>query len=74
MVDIRFGELRIGRISGAAGVHAGMNELYKRSHSSKRNQAFGTVNGRMNRLADLRAYACDRDEIDMYVGGRREER
>lgn len=74
MVDIRFGNLRVDRIKGASGVFAGSNELNGRSHSSKRNQAFGTVNGKMNRFMELYAVIRDRDDLDMHTSEKREMR
>lgn len=73
MIDIRFGDLKIGRIRNASGVYAGSNGLAGRTHASKRNQAFGSVRGANNRFTELRMAACDRDAIDMHASREREE-
>jgi len=73
MVDIRFGEIKIDRLTNASGVFAGSNTLHGRRHRSKRNQAFGSVHGESNRFANLRTYIRDRDEVDLHAAGERRE-
>ncbi len=73
MVDIRFGDIKIGSIKGSSGVFAGNNELAGRGHVSKHNQAFGSARGANNRFTALRATARDRDDIDMHNNSEREE-
>jgi hypothetical protein len=74
MVDIRFGDLRIGHISGNSGVFAGDNRLTQFRHASKHNQAFGSVTGKRSLLAEIHSVANDRDRIDTLKAGRQETR
>ena len=71
VVDIRFGDLRIGTISRDSGIYAGSNKLYRFRHASKGNQAFGTVNGEGGAIADVRSLLRDRDKVDAFFGGKR---
>lgn len=64
MVSIRYGTLRIGRITASSGVFAGNNELSHFRSAVKKNQAFGTVEGEETGIEDILAVLDDRDHID----------
>jgi hypothetical protein len=64
MVNIHFGELRVGTVSSNSGIFAGSNQLHHFQHKSKQNQAFGTVEGKGTVVLDNRAWLDDRDQVD----------
>ncbi|WP_027092565.1 hypothetical protein [Cohnella thermotolerans] len=73
MVDIRFGEFRVGSVVQSSGIFAGSNTQWKMKHASKENQAFGTVNGQQCSVADVVGVLADFDEIDTELDGKRRE-
>lgn len=69
MVDIWFGEFRVGNVSNGSGIFAGSNQQWKHKHASKENQAFGTVDGREVVLTNIIGKLLDHDEIDTDSSG-----
>jgi hypothetical protein len=63
-VNIHFGELRVGTVSKNSGIFAGSNQLHRFQHSSKQNQAFGSIKGKGNVVLESRARLDDCDQID----------
>lgn len=71
MAEIWFGELRVGTVSSSSGIFAGSNKLAKYSHTSKQNQAFGTVNGQQCSIMGIVNVLDDLDEADMEWHGKK---
>ena len=64
MVQIRFQDLQIGHVASSSGVFSGSNRQWGYKHSSKQNQAFGTVDGKHCSISNVNASLNDRDDID----------
>jgi hypothetical protein len=74
MVNIWFGELRIKSVSSSSGIFAGSNLEHKIKHTSKNNQAFGTVKGERCLVVDSAAWLQDADHVDMETNRKRNNR
>lgn len=74
MVRIQFGSLRIDSVANASGIFSGNNKQWKYKHVAKRNQAFGSVNGKRCRVTRFRATLDDRDDFDAHAAFDRRSR
>ena len=66
MPRIQFKDLRIHTVSNASGIFFGSNWNGSSKQAAKRNQSFGTVNGKLCRISDFRASLEDRDRLDFH--------
>ncbi|CAM3823963.1 hypothetical protein COLU111180_09600 [Cohnella lubricantis] len=69
MVDIWYGEFRVGNVSNGSGIYAGSNQQWKYKRASKQNQAFGAVRGQGSLVTEIKVRLSDRDKIDSDSSG-----
>lgn len=69
MVDIWYGEIKVGKIAKASGAFAGDNKQWRYRHAAKINQAFGEISGHDGLATDVYGTLTDRDEVDTHTSG-----